>query len=414
MSIPSRFIAGLLLPAITIALLNYSQDPFLLLLPSSHFHIAYDKLNRMKHAFGISKIRPDFLIIGSSRVRTIPRMHPALTNMPLYIANLSGGRMIEIVQYFHFAQKIHPLKQAVIGLHVESFVSRRISADFDPDRISDNPWIRKTAMVKDLFFLLYSKETTASSLALLKNKLLHLQPAATSTANDFLSLNYCNAGRPSALQPPPLDPHIAQALQLSLQDFRSILDEARQHHTDLRLFITPFHASRYEMPIGDQANDADTYWKRALVEMIAQEAADHHSDPFPLWDFSGYNTINTEAFLSCAIYNDSSHINSKGSSMILDRIFHTCPTPCTLPQDFGVLLTSENIDEHLKELEKRRMEYHRQNPETVASWNQLIRRRCAELAKPLPTTPPPSAGSPSHSETADAIPPVSGARLPGS
>lgn len=410
MSIPPRFIAGLLLPAIAIALLNYSQDPLLLLLPSSHFRIAYGNLNRMKHAFSMNKIRPDFLVIGSSRVRSFPYAHPVFENKSAYIANISAGRMIEIAQYAHFAQQLHPLKQAVIGLHVESFVSRRVSPDFDPDRISDNAWIRKTAMLKDLFFLLYSKETTISSLNILKKKFLPPQPAAAPNVNDFLSLSYCDTRK----QPPSLEPHIAEALRLSFQDFRSILDEARQNHTDLRLFITPFHASRYEMPIENQANVVDTYWKRALVEMLALEAADHHSDPFPLWDFSGYNTINTEALLSRTIYFDSSHINSKGSSMVLDRMFHTCPTPCTLPQDFGVLLTSENIDEHLKELEKRRMEYHRQNPEIVASWNRLIRRRCAELARPLPTTPPPSAGSPSRSEKADAVPPVSGVRLPGS
>ena len=69
------------------------------------------------------------------------------------------------------------------------------------------------------------------------------------------------------------------------------------------------------------------------------------------FDFSGYNTIT----LNNCNYHESSHYISSVGNLIAARIFNN--QNIDIPKDFGVLVTKENIDEHLENLKKQIKEY---------------------------------------------------------
>lgn len=64
-------------------------------------------------------------------------------------------------------------------------------------------------------------------------------------------------------------------------------------------------------------------------------------------DFSGHNEISENK----NNYWDSSHLRVEMTKQVMAKIFND--KSIDIPQDFGVLVTEENIDEHLENLRKQ-------------------------------------------------------------
>jgi hypothetical protein len=69
------------------------------------------------------------------------------------------------------------------------------------------------------------------------------------------------------------------------------------------------------------------------------------------YDFTGYNTITTENIN----YYESSHYRENVGRLIAARIFND--KSVEVPKDFGVLVTKDNIDQHLENLHQQIKEY---------------------------------------------------------
>jgi tetratricopeptide (TPR) repeat protein len=87
-----------------------------------------------------------------------------------------------------------------------------------------------------------------------------------------------------------------------------------------------------------------------LVGALADEAATSNSSPFPLWDFSGINTVTTEFVppqqdrTEMKWWWEPSHYRSSAGNFILDRILAYSDPVRKDPDDFGVALNSQNIE----------------------------------------------------------------------
>ncbi|NEQ62463.1 MAG: hypothetical protein F6K53_35770, partial [Moorea sp. SIO4A1] len=93
-------------------------------------------------------------------------------------------------------------------------------------------------------------------------------------------------------------------------------------------------------------------WKRRLVEIT------------PVWDFSGYNSITTEAISEeMKNYWDSSHYREEVGDLILNRLFSY--QAHTVPEDFGVLITPDNVESHLGKVRNERESWAETNGDLV-------------------------------------------------
>ena len=135
--------------------------------------------------------------------------------------------------------------------------------------------------------------------------------------------------------------------------FRFMLRRAYAAGTDLRLYVTPLHAAVRKL-VGEIGLEGRyEFWLKELVRINEEEAVHAERLPFPLWDFSDPNTITREAIPTpgdltpMRWYWDHSHYHRATGDLLLDRIFgHNEPTR-SLPTDFGVRLSADNIDTHL-------------------------------------------------------------------
>jgi hypothetical protein len=128
----------------------------------------------------------------------------------------------------------------------------------------------------------------------------------------------------------------------------------------LNIFIPPMHAIHLEKYYIEGSWNLLETWKREVVKIA------------PVWDFSGYNSITTEPISeSMKNYIDSSHYRKEVGDLVLNRILNYQID--TVPDDFGVLITPENIEQHLAKIRGDRAVWVKQNPDAVKLLENLKR-----------------------------------------
>lgn len=111
-----------------------------------------------------------------------------------------------------------------------------------------------------------------------------------------------------------------------LLDIAEIVALSEKHGFNVYFFINPTHIKYYLQ--------GNPYHFLLLKKRLAQ-ITDY-------WDFSGFNSITTDNYY----YYETSHYRTMVGDFIICRIAN-CPDR-HLPDDFGVFVTRDNIDHHLK------------------------------------------------------------------
>jgi hypothetical protein len=173
-----------------------------------------------------------------------------------------------------------------------------------------------------------------------------------------------------------------------LEEIRAVYSRAHRERVALKLLISPSHARHWETIAAAGLWEKWEEWKQRLVQMNMEEAQRAGQQPFPLWDFSGYHSISSEAVPALGDtetimrwYFDASHYRPEAGDLVLDRIFGLDSPERTVPSDFGILLTSSNIAAHLSGIRLARQHYRQTHPEDVADIEAMARkvvetRRC--------------------------------------
>lgn len=126
----------------------------------------------------------------------------------------------------------------------------------------------------------------------------------------------------------------------------------KQHDITLKVFISPSHATQWEAIRATGHWHTFEQWKREVAKIT------------PVWDFSGYNSITTEPISNTMKnYGDNSHYTKEVGDLVLNRILSFKEE--TVSSDFGVLLTPETIESHLKQIRYDREVWARKHPDEV-------------------------------------------------
>jgi hypothetical protein len=313
---------------------------------------------RLFKAADTIRIKPRTVALGSSRTDIgLDPKHPALVNKPAYNLGLVGPNMYEVSRYFEHAVANQPnLKTVVLGIDFLMFNENwENSPDFDESRLE------KTSL-KAQDFLNISFSTSA-----LKASKKTIKSSVESEAYYLYrpdGLRYVYGNEPDE----PLEKKFEKMLggflegeksyqqhqlsQVHLDSFRKVVEICREKNIELKVFISPPHATQIEAIRAAGAWSEFEDWKQEIVAIT------------PVWDFSGYNSITTEPIgEEMENYWDSSHYRKEVGDLILDRLFKR--EDAVVPEDFGTLVTPDNIESHLKEIRADREAWAKQNPDAV-------------------------------------------------
>ncbi|MGR9087527.1 MAG: hypothetical protein ACU841_10690 [Gammaproteobacteria bacterium] len=334
------------------------------------------------------------LILGTSRTDAgLNPKHEGFRHMRTF--NLATGAQTneETAIIFDFVSGRNALKSAVIGL--DFFASNaflRYTEDFSLENFAaDRKW--------KLFFALDTLLASKKSLFRTGSPIIKPDDARTNYSKKFNKQTFLDSEKGymwgGTYLPSPQCKYVFAADVFDegklhhnepLEAVRSVLALAHQKGIGLFLFISPSHARQWEVLAAVGLWDQWEEWKRRLVRINAETAASASRQPFPLWDFSGYHSLSTEALppseqknAEMFGYIESSHYKPVIGNLLLDRMFGLQIPERPVPDDFGVLLTENNIDSHLRAIRSARRQYRLTHPHDVAEIEALSRNTKREM-----------------------------------
>lgn len=329
----------------------------------------------------------DTLILGSSRTENgIDPHHEVFAGKHAYNAALSGSNFYETYQVFEFARKNAKPTTVLIGLDFLLFSSKRdVSGDFFVSSFAGcSPWL------SDLHYLASPQTFWSAWTTVQKNR----------SGERSLYTDRGMRDRTRMYDPARVN-HRELFIKILTRDFlvsqktyggfaygldrldllRAVIAECRRDGIALYLFIPPSHARDLEALRALGLYPLFEQWKRDLTQLVAEDSGrDPEARPIPLWDFSGYTSITTEDIPAAnekgkpmRWYWESSHFKKETGDLVLDRLFGHEHASRSLPEDFGVLLSSQNIEAHLAWGRDRQQRYRETHPQEVAEVEDLVR-----------------------------------------
>ncbi len=344
---------------------------------------------RIYKTVGLARHPADTIILGTSRsdIGLNPN-HPALGKDAINLA-ISAQPNRETHRLFDALNDRQKINTVVIGL--DFFVSNNLLPE-PPDFVAENFTIDRS------WKLALSDSTLTDSLRqIIKRKVL-LSKTWSERGLCLRSAQYVkdgeghhtlmNASENSYLMsyylPLPscsYDFSSTNGQLPQLEEIRAIFARAHSDHIALKLLISPSHASQWETLAAAGLWGKWEEWKHRLVKMNEEEAQRAGQSTFPLWDFSGYNSISTEVVPVLGDtttimhwYFDSSHYTPAAGDLVFDRIFNYKSPDRTVPDDFGVLLTNQNIEFHLANIRSDREHYRQSHPDDINEIEAMARK----------------------------------------
>ncbi len=347
---------------------------------------------RMVKAHYVTNAKPHGLIMGSSRADLGLNAGVAekigISN-PVFNSSLPSARIREVYAYLRHAHGEGGLHQVVIGLDFFMFDPNvPYEPGFEKGRLALNSngsvWLQLT---KDYLRAFFSYDALEAAIYTLRHQgeyaVSYLENGSQDPRSRQLKLNEKGGHRTAfkaALRETVTSRDGIAALHYApssleqneeLTVFYEMLRFCQDEGIHLYLAISPSHAlwlqAIWELGVWPDYER----WKRDLnnvVEQVRAEAAGNAA--LELWDFSGFSEIhkeeppaegNQDAVMRW--YWEASHYKHETGNLVLFRLMNT-PT-IGIPKGFGIRLSHENINQHLRLLNKDRELYFQEHPEAV-------------------------------------------------
>jgi hypothetical protein len=124
----------------------------------------------------------------------------------------------------------------------------------------------------------------------------------------------------------------------SIQELQKIINITKTKNIKTTIVVNPLNQHRF------LTFDIDSYatWIRRMVEVAGQ-----------VWDFSGINSITKND----RFYYEDTHFTKQAGDLVLSKVFNNQKYVEDIPEDFGILVTQENLNAHLERLKQLQKDY---------------------------------------------------------
>lgn len=356
---------------------------------------ALGRYERLSKTYQVRKLKPDYIILGSSRALAVPTDYLVPDQLNGFNLALASGSTYEQMRMFQHAHAVNKLKRVVIG--VDERLQSDVQQDFLEGRLAVIPdGVTRVGfsrdIVQDIIAGLLSFDALQASLKTIKrqpqagieeylqqdkvervfNAGGHRQMFWNMEAS-ILGL-FKGAGSDSCYQEGDKDENDDTKARYY---FQAMLERAYTDNIDFYVFFSPVHARIYETwCLGGMWGQIENT-KRDIVAMVEETAKRFDKKPFPVWDFSGYNSVTIEPVPEegdrvslMRWYWEGSHYSKVTAELVLERMFGG---DVAVPDDFGVLLTGENTDEHLRNIYQQHVRYVASNPRMIEEIGSFVR-----------------------------------------
>ncbi|MGK5073372.1 hypothetical protein [Janthinobacterium sp. ZB1P44] len=352
------FFACVFLALGAVSLLNYQVDPYLLHQWDSPLvqrpRQLNEKLGAWAKTYAVARYRPAIIYIGNSRTELgLPTGVRALFDgKSIFNSAVSGASIGDAIRLAEHAARVSRVETMVWGIDAPTF-----SLDMGAARVEDSltgarhGFFAQRALVNLKRGL--TLDMTEDSVRIL-----------TGNAGDVCRSNLALYGQRDETCTIKGIRHwlgTAEAIPVRLQEFGdglgptpsstpaldASIGKLCRGGLRLRMYINPTHALTLYALHWRGKWDAMQAWQRGLVQVVERHR--RQGCDVRLYDFSGFNSITTEATPLVSgkpdmqYYWEVSHYRDNVGRLILARLFGGDTPP---PADFGVELTQTNVDAH--------------------------------------------------------------------
>lgn len=339
--------------AITILLL---QIPTLLIDPYKVFgFINFNKKNfdpntrYLKIEYLLKHDQPDAFILGSSRVNFYDvKLASSLSGHNYYNMTAFNDYPLSIRKKLEWLVNNRKINQIILGMDYDH---QAINETEDSDLLrQEHPLISREPKVKFYYkYTAFQPETlilciqsnlekeiknlfdiTTGQSKLLRKEELRLKDQNSYIASNFKPAN-TTEGKTKLIKEEP------KKLK-SIQELQKIINIIRDKNIKATIIINPLNHHRF------LTFNIDSYatWLRRMVEVAGQ-----------VWDFSGINSITKND----QYYYEDTHFTKQAGDLVLSKVFNNQKYVKDIPEDFGTLVTKENLNAHLEQLKQLQKDY---------------------------------------------------------
>ena len=348
--------------ALLVGGVNYIVDPY-----GFNNFINIDKFNSKKYSNTAITTRFktkilqnrdfDAIMLGTSRIGV---MNPIVVNKYLnsntFNLEYPGSNTVIQNKLFKYANYFNNIKYLVYGIDFMSFNENRIIKNdfiefYDLENEVDN--FEKTSNY-DLYFNI---ETFVKSGKLVIKNILNKQKLEPIYLYENGMRDYRNFIEDNKNGILKLDEEIDRSISSYFSNkstsiyknykfsyeyldyFKDTIEFCRKNNIKVFVYIPPMFSKHFDAIYAGGYFDEFELFKKELVKLT------------DFIDFTGHNSITTNK----NNYWDSSHLRVETTEFLMAKIFND--KSVEVPEDFGVLVTKDNIDEHLQNLRKQIKEY---------------------------------------------------------
>ena len=341
-----------------VATFNYIVDPYRIYDTNIFKNKPKEDLQaRFAKVLRIQQLKPTSIFLGNSRPqRSFDSAHKYFTQ-PAFNAAISGSNLNEAKAYLKWAIRQGNLKQALLIFDDKTMLGMRNKTD-DFEEYFKNPKVYKYKILFSLQMLRDSIDTVK------KRKQTPLfEPDGRRTEASLLEEVQKNGGYYKYSINTLENGYMAkynkkEVSKLSYKVFIDILKECHDNNIKLDIAISPLHVRLLEAMDYRVGLDVVWYeWKKQIVAINEEVALKLGKKPFRIIDFGLYNDITAQELpkdinQTSKYYWEESHYKTKLADMMLDALMQQ-----NIDNDFGVEITSKNIDAHIEKQKSLRSKF---------------------------------------------------------
>lgn len=336
--------------------------------------------DRTAKALALSGLRPDTLLLGTSRVKQgfdidDPEIQKYIGNA--YNLALSAATMDEMDRFIRYALIFHTPSNIIIGLDFSQFetVQSRVTPAFMDNDASALG--RIVGMLQRIGFALWSKNALISAAEMSFKKHSNYLNGSRNLDHKERKLQRIGVRAQSLAFERSIASRLKHGSDMtykgSLDTLDLVADYACSKNIHIRLFISPLHIRQLLLlkTLGLQENFFS--WKRDLTDITEKHR--RYGCGIDLVDFSRISEYTTEPLpaiddlkTSPHWYWESSHYKAALGKLVIRRLWDRKHAI----HDFGISLNSEGIDHEIQASRDELIQYQNTHPELVKEMHDTV------------------------------------------
>ena len=359
-----NFLLSILLILLSISVFNWLVNPYdIFLSPNIEgvnlYKSEVERYTRLSKAYQIENIKPEVIFLASSRGLVFTDDMLADGDVSAMNLSLASGSTYELYRMLQHAHAVQPLKKVILA--VDEVFSDTVQTSFSEERLSVNVdgsinghrWLQK---VQDNFSSLFSIDALRASLRTLRKQ----GSSSTTSAHDAsrvanagghrqmfnkMEVSVFNKNKGEHQSCIDESSQKGNAGKASIY-FEEIVDFSYKKNIELIVYISPSHARFYEIMCMTAQWPRIEAVKKHIVNTVEIKAKEYSSEPYIVWDFSGYNSITSEnvplkgdKLTLMKWYWEGSHYTRDTAAKIFGRMRESTGAS----SDFGVIINADNI-----------------------------------------------------------------------